>query len=87
MRLDFLLAEDLAHRALDQMGETFVPCRRSALARMTGQAATSSDQLVRIAVLLGLIARQRYEPGFRFRRDRRLLAAGRGRSSRAASAP
>src|SRR5580704_4084459 len=37
VRLDVLLAEDLAHRALDQMGETFVPCRRSALARMTGQ--------------------------------------------------
>src|SRR6202035_3707698 len=37
VRLDFLLAEDLAHRALDQMGETFVPTRRSVLARMTGQ--------------------------------------------------
>src|SRR6185312_10657109 len=42
VRLDVLLAEDLAQRALDQMGETFVPCRRSALARMTGQKAASS---------------------------------------------
>ena len=63
VRLDVLLAEDLAHRALDQMGETFVPCRRSALARMTGQKPRR-PQLVRIAVLLGLIARQRYQPAF-----------------------
>ena len=28
-------------------------------------------------MLLGLIARQRYQPGFRFRRDRRLLARSR----------
>src|SRR6478672_3733882 len=76
VRLDVLLAEDLAQRALDQMGETFVPCRRSALARMTGQKPRR-PQLVRIAVLLGLIARQRYQPGFRFRRNRRLLARSR----------
>src|SRR3984885_1920770 len=50
--------------------------RRSTLARMTGQKPRR-PQLVRIAVLLGLIARQRYQPGFRFRRDRRLLARSR----------
>ena len=76
VRLDVLLAEDLAHRALDQMGERFVPRRRSTLARMTGQKPRR-PQLVRIAVLLGLIARQRYQPGFRFQRDRRLLARSR----------
>jgi hypothetical protein len=42
VRLDVLLAEDLAHRALDQVGETFVPRRRSALARMACQSAASS---------------------------------------------
>jgi hypothetical protein len=34
VRLDFLLAENLAHRALHQIGETFVPCRRGLLACM-----------------------------------------------------
>ena len=34
VRFDFLLAEDLAHRALDQLGETFVPSGRSVLARV-----------------------------------------------------
>src|SRR6476646_1872089 len=55
---------------------TFVPCRRSALARITAQKPRR-PQLVRIALLLGLIARQRYQPGFRFRRNRRLLARSR----------
>ena len=76
VRLDVLLAEDLAHRALDQVGETFVPGRRSALARMTCQQPRR-PQLVRIAVLLGLVARQRHQPSLGFRRDRRLLARSR----------
>ena len=37
MRLDFLFAEYLAHRALDQLGKTRVPRRWSMLARMTRQ--------------------------------------------------
>jgi len=37
MRLDFLLAKDLAHCALHRAGEAFVPRRRSVLARMAGQ--------------------------------------------------
>jgi hypothetical protein len=37
MRLDFLLAEDLAHCAMHRAGEAFVPRRRSVLARMAGQ--------------------------------------------------
>src|SRR6202021_4337044 len=64
------------HAAVDKMGEIFDPPRRSVLARMTGQKPRRS-QLVRIAVLLGLVARQRYQPGFRFRRARRLLARSR----------
>src|SRR5215510_6444105 len=37
VRLDLLFAEDLAHRALNQMRETVVPRRGSVLARMTSQ--------------------------------------------------
>src|SRR5260221_675654 len=50
VRLDLLLAKDLAHRALDQVGKTFVPRRRSVLARMAGQQPRR-PQLVGIAVL------------------------------------
>ena len=82
---DVLLVEDLAHRALDQIGETFVPRRRSVLARVTCQQPCR-PQLVRIAVLPRLVARQRYQPSLGFRRDRWRLA-GRGRSSSAASEP
>ena len=76
MRLDVLIAEDLADRALNQMGETFVTRRRSVLARMAGQKPRR-PQLVRIAMLLGLVARQRHQPGLGLRRDRRLLARSR----------
>ena len=76
VRLDFLLAEDLAHRALDQIGETFVPRRRPVLARMARQKPRR-PQLVRIAVILGLVARQRHQPGLGLRRDRWLLARSR----------
>jgi len=62
VRLDFLLAEKLAHRALNQMGEAFVTRRRSVLSRMTGQQPRR-PQFVWIAVLLGLVARQRHQPG------------------------
>src|SRR6476620_7147913 len=53
VRLDFLLAEDLAHRALNQLGETFVPRRRAVLACVTCQKPRR-PQLMRIAVLPGL---------------------------------
>src|SRR5450631_3674312 len=39
--LDFLVAEDLAHRSLHQVGETFVPRRRPVLAGMTCGIATA----------------------------------------------
>src|SRR5438477_11236097 len=73
VRLDFLLAEDLAHRALNQLGETFVPRRRSVLACVTCQKPRR-PQLMRIAVLLGLVARQRHQPGFGLRCDDRFFA-------------
>src|SRR6195256_218998 len=73
VRFDFLLAEYLAHCALDQLGETFVPRRRSVLACVTCQQPCR-PQLVRIAVLFGLVARQRYQPGFGLRRDDRFFA-------------
>ena len=56
VRLDFLQAEDLAHRALNQPGETVVPRRRAVLACVTCQKPRR-PQLMRIAVLLGLVAR------------------------------
>src|SRR5215472_9567813 len=74
--LDLLLAEDLAYRALDQVGETFMPRRWSVLARMACQQPRR-PQLVRIAVVLRFIARQGHQPSFGFRRDRRLLARSR----------
>src|ERR1022692_3605297 len=76
MRLDFLLAKNLAHRALDEIGETFVPRRRPVLARMACQQPRR-PQLVRIAQLLRLAARLRHQPGLRLRRDRRFLSGPR----------
>ena len=73
MRFDFLLTENLAHRALDKIGETSVSRCRPVLARMARQQ-TRRPQLVRIAVILGLVAGQRYQPGFGLRRNRWLLA-------------
>ena len=45
--------------------------RRSVLARMAGEKPCRHNSC-RIAVLLGLVARQRHQPGLGFRRDRRL---------------
>src|SRR3981189_1967359 len=73
LRLDVLLAEDLAPPALAQIGETVVPRHRSVLARMACQQPCR-PQLMRIAVLPRLVARQRYQPSLGFRPDRWLLA-------------
>src|ERR1700758_3677401 len=54
VRLDFLLAENLAHRALDQLGKALVPRRRAVLARMACQQPRR-PQLMRITVLPGLV--------------------------------
>src|SRR5215471_7343465 len=51
VRFDFLLTKNLAHRALDQIGKTFVPRGWRILARMAGQQPRR-PQLVRITVLL-----------------------------------
>ena len=69
MRLHLLLVEDLAHSALRQMGETRVPLRRSMLASVTGQKPRC-PQFVRIAQILRLPARQRYQPCLGFDGDR-----------------
>ena len=73
VRLDFLLAEDLAHGTLDQMRQTLVPGRGSTFARVACQEARRS-QFMRIAVVLGFVARQRHQPAFGLRRDRRFFA-------------
>ena len=57
MRFDFFLTENFAHRALDKIGEASVSRRCPVLARMARQQARR-PQLVRIAVILGLVARQ-----------------------------
>src|SRR5262245_36794209 len=70
---DLFLAENLAHRALYQMGETVVSRRRSVLARMASQKPRR-PQLVRITVILGLVACHRHQPSLGLRCNRRLLA-------------
>jgi len=73
MRLNFFIAENLADRALGQIGKTFVPSPWRILACMAGQQP-SRPQLVWIAVILGLVARQRHQPSLGLRRNHRLLA-------------
>nr|WP_292442292.1 hypothetical protein [Mesorhizobium sp.] len=70
------MAEYLAHHALHQLGETFMSGPRSILARMA-RRQPRRPQLVRIAMLFGLVARHRYQPGLGLWRDRRLLAGSR----------
>ncbi|MET4328703.1 hypothetical protein ABIB80_004538 [Bradyrhizobium sp. i1.15.2] len=74
VRLDFLLAQDLAHRSLDQIGQACMPCRRPVFARMARQQPRR-PQLMWIAVVLRL--RQRHQPGFGLRRDGWFLAGSR----------
>jgi hypothetical protein len=76
VRFDFLVAEDLAYGALDQMGQAPMPCRRPPFTCMIGQQSRR-PQLVWIAVVLGLVARQRYQPGLGLRRDRWFLTGPR----------
>src|SRR5262249_20527113 len=76
VRLDFLLAEYLAHRSLHHFGETFVPGDRRVLARMACQQ-TRRPQFLRITMILGLVASQRYQPRFCLGCNRRLLTRSR----------
>src|SRR5215472_1152194 len=73
VRLDFLLAKNLANRALHQSGQASVPRRWPMFARVARQQPRR-PQLVRVAVLLGLVARQGYQPGLGLQRDHRLFA-------------
>jgi len=81
VRLHFMPIEDLAHRILDQIGETLMSCRWPMRARVAGQQPRR-PQLMRIAQFLGLATGQRHQPGLGLSRDRRLL-----RSSSAANGP
>ena len=81
VRLDFLLTEKLAHGALSQMVRAgdieYDPPPVRARAHLAGQKPCR-PQFMRIAVLLGLVAGQRYQPGpWPPRRDHRLFARSR----------
>ncbi|MET4754425.1 hypothetical protein ABIB08_008804 [Bradyrhizobium sp. RT11b] len=76
VRLDFLLAEDLAHRSLDQIGQACMPCRRPVFARMARQQPRR-PQLMWIAVVLRLVTRQQHQRGFGLRRDGWFIAGAR----------
>src|ERR1700758_5763264 len=76
VRLHFLLIENLAYRALGQVGEACMPLRRSMLAGVAGEKPRR-PQFMRIAQFLRLPARQRRQPCFGFDGDRRLLARAR----------
>jgi hypothetical protein len=76
VRLYFFLIEDLAHRALRQVGEARVPLGWAVLARMAGEKPRR-PQFMRIAQIFRLPTRQRRQPGFRFHRDCRLPAGAR----------
>jgi hypothetical protein len=74
VRLHFMPIEDLAHRTLDQIGETLMSCRWPMLARVAGQQslalrqASDTNQALASAVIVGSLP-------------------GRGRSSSAANGP
>src|SRR5262245_1534367 len=76
VRLHFLLIENLADRALRQVGEAGMPLRRSMLAGVAGEKPRR-PQFMRIAQFLRLPASQRRQPCFGFDGDRRLLARAR----------
>ena len=64
------LVEDLAHRALRQIGKARMSFRRSVLARMASEKP-GRPQFVGIAEVLRFPACQRHQPGLGFERDRR----------------
>ena len=76
VRLDFLLVEDFAHRALRQMCQARMSLRRSVLAGMAGEQP-GRPQFMGITQVLGLPARQRHQPGFGLERDRRFASGTR----------
>jgi hypothetical protein len=76
VRLDILLVEDLADRALRQTGEASMPLQRSMLASVAGQKPCR-PKFVRITQFLCLPARQRHQPCLGLRGDRGFLAGTR----------
>src|SRR3984893_1173631 len=70
--LHLLAIQDLADRALDQLGEALMTGGRSVLPRVAGQQPRR-PQLVRIAELFRLLACQRHQPSLGFGGDRRLF--------------
>jgi hypothetical protein len=77
VRLHLVLAEDLAHRALRQIGEACVSLCRSVLASVAGQKSRR-PKFVGIAEVLGLPARQRPQPCLGVQRNRQFPAGARG---------
>jgi hypothetical protein len=71
VRLHLFLVEDLAHRALCQIGEARMSLRRSVLAGMASQKPRR-PKFVRITEVFRLPACQRHQPCLGFERDRRL---------------
>jgi hypothetical protein len=63
MRFDGVLRQDLADCPLGQLAQAGVPGGWSVVTGVRGEQP-SSPQLVRITQLLGLLARQRHQPGF-----------------------
>jgi len=47
VRFDLLLPEDLAHRALDQLGETFVPTDRAAVLSVNSSRRSDLQPIIR----------------------------------------
>jgi len=76
VRLYFFLIQNLADRALRQIGEAQMSFRRSALARVTSQKP-GRPQFVRVAELLRLATCQRHQPSLGLERDPRLPAGTR----------
>jgi hypothetical protein len=73
VRLDLLLIEDVAQRALSQLGKARVSLRRPMLAGMAGEQSRR-PQFVWIPEFLGLAAGEIHNPCLGFGGDRRLLA-------------
>jgi hypothetical protein len=73
VRLDLLLIEDLAHRALDQLIKARVALSWSMLTRVAGEKPRR-PQLVGISQVLRLPAGQRHQPRFGLGGDLRLFA-------------
>ena len=73
VRFDFTLVENLAHRALRQIGKARMSLCGSAVAGMAGEQPCR-PQFVGITEIFSLAAGERHQPGLGFGRDGRLPA-------------